>query len=80
MRTITVKELALVLGCSERNVRLREGKSLPLSMPYRTPRTYILTQVLWFVDGPERERICRGLKLDLAHLKAMHACGIVDAE
>ena len=79
MRTVTLKQLARALGCTERNVRMREGLSLPSAMPYRSPRMYLVVDVLWFVNGPERERLCRALHLDLANLKALHACGIVDA-
>lgn len=77
-KTITVKQLAQALGCTERNVRMREGSSLPSSMPYRSPRCYVLADVLWWVDGKEREKLCRGLGLDLKNLKALHACGVVE--
>lgn len=67
--TITVYELAAALLCTDRNVRKREGESLPAHIDGSEPRSYVLADVLWIVNGQEREQICRALKLDAAQIR-----------
>lgn len=69
MKTITVYELAAALLCTDRNIRDREGKSLPSHIEGSMPRAYVLADVLWIVNGQEREQICNALRLDAAQIR-----------
>lgn len=77
MLKVTSHQLAAALGCKERQIRKREGKTLPPALPFDRPRSYDVTRILWWVNGAERERLCRALDLDLEHLRTLHACAVV---
>jgi predicted nucleic acid-binding Zn ribbon protein len=70
MRTITIYQLTQALLCTDRNIRDREGSSLPKPIYGRQPREYDLSEVLWVVHWQEREQICRYLRIDPQVLKA----------
>lgn len=69
MRMITCQQLSAALLCTERNIRQREGSSLPQSVAGADPRAYVLAEVLWAVDGRDRVLICRACGLDAAELQ-----------
>ena len=69
--TVTIYQLAAALNCTERNVRDREGRTLPLPISDGKPRLYSLVDVLWKVDGAEREQICRLLGIPPAQMRAL---------
>jgi len=76
MTHVTAKQLARVLGVSVRRILQREGSSMPEALPHVAPRQYLVAEVLWIVDGDERERIARGLRLDADYLRAALACAV----
>jgi hypothetical protein len=69
MRTITIQQLADALLCTQRNVRDREGHSLPRSIPDREPRAYVLSEVLWAVDARDRALLCRAFEVSVEDLQ-----------
>ena len=66
---VTIKDLSEALNCTEHNIRLREGHTLPRHIAGRKPRQYYLSEVLWAVAGQEREAICSHLGLDIVEIK-----------
>lgn len=76
MRTITVYQIATALNCTERNVRDREGRTIPLPISDGKPRLYALADVLWVVAGHERELICRSVGLRVEEIRAFMATTI----
>lgn len=67
---INIFEIAAALHCTERNVRDREGKTLPRCAALNPCRVYLLSEVLWFVDGQERELICRAVGIQPESVRA----------
>lgn len=74
--TIGLKDLCRILDKTDRGMIAREGRTLPLPEAYGTARgrCYKLVDVLWGLNGHERERLMRALGLSVEHAKAMHAC------
>ena len=67
--TITLKDLAGALKCTETNIRDREGKSMP-SPAAVNPRIYRLIEILWMVNGQERELICQAVGIPAFEVRA----------
>lgn len=76
-RTIEMKDVTDALQCSERNIREREGKSFPPAVSDR-PRVYVLSDVLWWVNGQERAIILQAIGVSVKSMQRAMA-SVTDA-